>query len=140
MPAVGVTQAARFVVVIGEKERRIRIVSRVFIEEAVYGAEEKFWIRQRKSALAAQIGLQVGHQQSSSDPFAGDVANHQTQPAFSYVQKIEVVSANLMRLQAQTGIFERFYFGMYLRKQTSLYLSGDLNFLAGPLFGLIFLS
>src|SRR5438034_3448621 len=40
---------------------------------------EALWLIQSDGALAAEIGLQIGHQESSGDSFSGDVADDEAE-------------------------------------------------------------
>src|SRR5215831_15478383 len=136
MSAIGITEAPRFGVVRGEKQRGVGALDGVCIEELVDRAQKKFGFCQDESALTAQVGLKVGHKQSGGDAFARDISNHEPEALLSEIEKVKVVSTDLSSLQAETGIFERFHLRMHLRKKSSLHLLGDLNFLGGAAFGL----
>ena len=75
MAAIDVADAAGKFVVLGEEERGERAAGRVFAEELIDGAEKVLRVVTRDGALAAKIGLQIGHEQGRGDPFAGDVAD-----------------------------------------------------------------
>src|ERR1039458_9030614 len=66
MPTIRVTQAPRLVVVFGEEERGVGAVRCVFVEELVDRAQEALRLIQGNGALAAQIRLQIGHQESGA--------------------------------------------------------------------------
>src|SRR5712664_1678200 len=81
MTAIGVTQATRSVVIFGEEQGGESAVGSVVAKELVHGAQEALRLVQSDGALAAEIGLKVGHQESSGDSFSGDVADHEAQTA-----------------------------------------------------------
>ncbi len=98
----------------------------------------------RNRALAAQIGLRVGHEKSGGDSFAGNVADDEAQllagTVFPEVEKVEIVSSDLAGRKAYAGVFERPGLGMDLREQAGLDLLGDFQFLGGAAFGFKFLG
>ena len=81
MPAIGVAQAARLVVVFGEEERGVGAVGRVLVKELVHRPQEALRLIESDGALAAQIRLQIGHQESGGDSLSGNVADHQARAA-----------------------------------------------------------
>ena len=131
MSAIGIAETPCIVIVLGEKQRRESILGGVLVKEPVYRAQEEFGMSQRQRALAAQIGLQVSHQESRGNPFAGYVTDDQTDVLLSQVKKVEIVASHLARLQANAGIFECLCFWVNLRKQACLDLLGDFDFLRG---------
>src|SRR5579864_7810549 len=84
---------------------------------------------ERESALATQVGLEVGHEKSGGDSFARDISDDEAELLLAEIEKVEVVAADLSRLQAEPGVFERFGLGMNLREQARLHLLGDFDFL-----------
>src|SRR5260370_13782318 len=70
MTAIGVAQAARSVVVFGEEEGGESAVGSVVAKELVHGAQEALGLIDCDGALAAQIGLKDGHQESGSCAFS----------------------------------------------------------------------
>ena len=75
MPAIGVAQAPRAVIVFGEEERGVSALNGVLEKELVHRFQKPLRMFQSGGALAAQIRLQIGHQQSRGDSFARDVAD-----------------------------------------------------------------
>src|SRR5712664_602714 len=67
MATIGVAQAARGVVILGEEEGGEGAVRRVLAKELVHGTQEALRLVQSDGALAAQIGLKIGHQESGGD-------------------------------------------------------------------------
>src|SRR6266849_9823207 len=76
MAAVGVSQLAGSVVIFGEEKSSEGAIGGVFPKEPVDGTQEMIRLMLRDGAEAAQIGLQVGHQESGGDAFSGDVADN----------------------------------------------------------------
>src|SRR5229473_1766848 len=64
MAAIGVAQVARGVVVFGEEESGERAVGRIVAKELIHGAHKALRLVQSEGALAAQVGLEIGHQES----------------------------------------------------------------------------
>src|ERR1700751_6147527 len=100
MAAVDVTQAAGCVVVLGEEKRGEGTAGSVLAEKLIHGAEESLGLIQCDRRLAAQIRLQIGHQQSRRDAFSGNVADHQTQTFAAQIEEIVIIAANLPCLVA----------------------------------------
>ncbi len=75
MAAVDVADAAGKLVVFGKEEGGERAAGRVFAEELIDGAEQALGVVSGNGALAAKVGLQIGHEESGGDAFAGDVAD-----------------------------------------------------------------
>src|SRR6266581_2484605 len=74
----------------------------------------------------------MGHQKSGSDSFPRNVANHQPEPFVTQIEKIVVVAANRASLNAITRIVERAQGRQGLRKEPSLYLFCNFEFLCAP--------
>ena len=140
MSAIGVSQPPRRVVVVGKEERCVGVVAGVFVEQTVHGPEERLRLIKRQCRLAPQAGLQICHQQSCSDPFAGNIPDDHAQPLCPAAQEIEVISSHLPRWQAEACVFQRFQLGLNLRKQPRLHLLGDFQFMGGTAFGFEFLG
>src|SRR5208282_1829316 len=71
--AIGVFKLARVVVVHSEEERGIAVIGRVFVEKLIDGFQEARKIIERTRVTAAQVGLQVGHQQRTGNALPGNV-------------------------------------------------------------------
>src|SRR5438034_8528595 len=96
---------------------------------------EALWLIQSDGALAAEIGLQIGHQESSGDSFSGDVADDEAEAPLAEIQEVVVVAADFARLHAKARILKRLERGQSLREETGLDLLGDFDFLRGAAFG-----
>ena len=107
MPAVGIAQSLRDVVIFGKEDRRIRAVHRVLKEEPVHRLQKTLRLLPRHGKLAAQVGLQVGHQQRGSNSLARDIADEQPDLVFSQSEKIVVVAAHMAGLHARARIIQR---------------------------------
>jgi hypothetical protein len=125
--AVGVAEALGIVIVFGKEERGVGAVYRVLKEQAVHGPEQELGMIQSKGALAAEVGLQVRHEKSSSYAFAGDVADDEAEPPLADIEEVEIIASHLASGKAQARVFESLGRGMDLRKQARLYLLGDSN-------------
>src|SRR5271169_4666234 len=108
MPAIGVAQASRLIVVFREEERGVCAIGRVFTEEPVDRPQKPFGFFDCHRALAAQIGLKIGHEEGGRDPLAGDVADHQAQPLPPESEKVEVITTDLAGLKASSRVIQGF--------------------------------
>jgi hypothetical protein len=131
MAAINVTEAAAGDVVIGEEEGGEGAVGSVLREELVDDAKNIFQAIVRDGALAAQIGLQVGHEQRGGDAFAGNVADDEAEAVGAEVEKVVIIAADGARGITVTGIVERLNWRADLRKKTALNFVGDFEFLDG---------
>ena len=89
---------------------------------------------QSESRLAAQVGLQVGHEKGGGDSFAGNVADDEAELVLAEVEDIEVIASHVAGGKAKAGVFEGLRFGMDLREEAGLDLLGDFQFLGGAAF------
>src|SRR5579859_7918487 len=94
MAAVDVAQAAGRDVVIGEEERGEGAVGRVLREKLIDGLQETLGVVERDGALAAEIGLQIGHEEGGGDAFAGNVGDDQAEAVGAEVEEIIIVTAD----------------------------------------------
>src|SRR6266852_3294796 len=140
MAAIGVAQAAGGVVVFGEEKRGKGAVGRVVAEKLIHGAQEALQLIKSDGALAAQIGLQVGHQESGGDSFPGDVADDEAEALLAEIEEVVVIAADFAGLDADAGVFEGLERRLGLREEAGLDLFGDFDFLGGAAFGLLFLG
>jgi len=131
MAAIDVAEAAAGNMVVGEEERGEGAVGRVLREELVDDAKNIFQAIVRDGALAAQIGLQVGHQQRSGDAFAGNIADDQAEAVGAELEEIIIIATYGARGITVTGIVERLNRRADLREKTALDFVGDFEFLDG---------
>ena len=135
MAAVGVAQAAGGVVIFGEEEGGEGAVGSVVAKELVHRAQEALGLIESNGALAAQIGLKIGHQEGGGDAFSGDVADDEAEAFAAEIEEIVIIAADFASLDAKAGIFERFQGRQSLREETRLNLFGDFEFLGAAAFG-----
>src|SRR6266851_1113388 len=140
MTAIGVTQATRSVVIFGEEQGGESAVGSVVTEELVDGAQETLRLIQSDGALAAQIGLKVGHQESGGDSFSGDVADHEAEALPAEIEEVVIITADFVSLDADTRVFKCFEGRQSLREEPGLHLFGNFKFLGGAAFGFLLLS
>ena len=140
MAAVGVTEAAGVVVVVGEEDGGVSAVDGVLVEEAIDGPEEELGFVAREGELAAEVGLEIGHEERGGDAFAGDVADDEAETLVSEGEEVVVVSADVAGLNADSGIVECVECGEGLREEAGLDLLCDLELLGGAALGLEFLG
>src|SRR5260370_27419154 len=103
MAAVGVMQEARGVIIFGEEQRGVGAVGGVFAEELVHGAQEMSGLLVGDGAEAAQIGLQVGHQESGGNSFAGNGRDDEAEAVLAEVEEIGIKAARFAALCAEAG-------------------------------------
>jgi hypothetical protein len=135
MAAIGVAQAARGVVVFGEEEGGESAVGSVVAKELVHGTQEALGLVEGDGALAAQIGLKIGHQESGGDAFPGDVADDETDTLAAEIQEVIIIATDFASLDAQASIFEGFEWRLRLGEEPGLDLFGNFDFLRGAAFG-----
>src|SRR5713101_721258 len=140
MAAIRVTQVANGVVVFGEEECGEGAVRRVVAEELVHGTQEALRLIQSDGALAAEIGLQIGHQESGGDSFSGDVADHEAEALPAEIEEVVIITADFVSLDADTRVFKCFEGRQSLREEPGLHLFGNFKFLGGAAFGFLLLS
>ena len=138
MAAVDVAEAAAGDVVVGEEERGEGAVGSVLREELIDGAEEALRLVERDSALAAEIGLQIGHEESGGDAFAGNVTDDQAEAVGAEVEKVVIVAADGACGKAAAAIVEGVDGRTELGEKAALDFIGDFKFLDGPAFDLEF--
>jgi hypothetical protein len=130
MAAINVAEPTAGNMVVGEEERGEGAVGRVLREELVDDAKNVFQAIVRDGALAAQIGLEIGHEQRGGDAFAGDVADDEAEAVGAEVEEVVVIAAYGARGIAVAGIVERLNWRTDLGKKTALDFVGDFEFLS----------
>ncbi len=88
-------------------------------------------------AEAAQVGLQVGHQERGGDAFAGDVCNHKAETILAEVEKVVIIATDLAGLDADTGVFQSVERRQSLREEAGLDVFGDFEFVSGAALGFL---
>src|SRR5271169_5583547 len=131
MAAIDVAEAAAGNMVVGEEERGERTIGRDLREELVDDAKNIFQAIVRDGTLAAQIGLQVGHEERGGDAFAGNIADDESEAVGAEVEEIIIIAADGPRGITVAGIVECSNRGPDLRKKTALDFVGDFEFLSG---------
>src|SRR5260370_35466213 len=102
MAAIRIAQAAGGVIVFGEEESGKGAVGSVVAEELVDGAKEALGLVEGDGALAAQIGLKIGHQGSGGGTLPGDGADYETEPAAGANQETAIIPTNFCDLERQS--------------------------------------
>jgi hypothetical protein len=134
MAAIDVAETAGGGVVIGQEERGEGTVRSVLGEELVDDTKNIFQAILRDGALAAEIGLQIGHEESGGDAFAGDVADDEAEAAWAEIEKVVIVAAHSARWIAVAAIVERGDRGANLGEKAALDFAGDFEFLSSAAF------
>src|SRR5229473_196685 len=135
MAAIRIAQAAAGVIVFGEEESGEGAVGCVVAEELVDGAKEALGLVEGDGALAAQIGLKIGHQEGGGDAFPGDVADDETDTLAAEIEEVVIIATDFASLDAQASIFEGFEWWLRLGEEPGLGLFGNFDFLRGAAFG-----
>src|SRR5215469_3699049 len=132
MATVRVAQLACAIIVFGEEESSVIPTGRVFVKQLIHRAKKSLGLFPSRRALAAQSGLEIGHEQSGSNAFAGYIGYYQPQPAAAEIKKIVIVPTDCPSGMANASVSQRSSRRLVLRKQTGLHLLGDGHF-AGSL-------
>src|SRR6266699_2155559 len=135
MAAIGVTQAAGVVVIFGEEESSESAVGRIFAEELIHGTQEALRLIEGDGALAAQIGLQIGQQESRSDSLSRDVGDQETEPLLAETEEVVIIATDFASLDAKSRIFKGLERRRGLREEPGLHLFGNFKLLRGTAFG-----
>src|SRR5258708_362221 len=122
MSAVCVAQVLRLIVVLAKEKCGIGVVGGVVVKQLVNSSQQPLWIIPGDRALAAQIRLQVRHQQSAGNPFSRDVSKHQSEPLPPEIEEVVIIAADLASLYADAGIVQRLQHGKVLWKEPRLHL------------------
>ena len=138
MAAINVAEAAGGDVVVGEEEGGEGAVGSVLGKELVDGAKNIFQAILGNGALAAEIGLQIRHEESGGDAFTGNVGDHQAEAAGAEVEKVVIVAADGACREAAAAIVEGVDRRAQLGKKAALDFVGDFQFLGGAAFGFEF--
>lgn len=103
-------------------------------EELIDGAEEALGLIEGDGALAAEIGLQIGHEKSGGDALAGNIADDQAETVGAEVKKVVIVASHGACREAVTRVVEPVDRRANLRKKAALDFVGDFEFLRGAAF------
>src|SRR5215471_18876852 len=94
MAAVDIAQIAGRVVVVGKKKRGEGAVRRVVTKEAIDFLQQALRLFECQGELAAQVGLQIGHQQRGGNSLPGDIGDHKAKAVGTELEEVVVVSAD----------------------------------------------
>lgn len=78
-------------------------------------------------ALAAEVSLQIGHQESGRDSLACNIGKDQSELVVAKIKEIEIIAADMAGLNASAGVIHRFGWRHLLGKQPRLHLPGNLK-------------
>src|SRR5207302_6500663 len=95
MSAIRIAKALGAVIVFRKEERGICAVNCVLVKQIIHRVQQAFRMIQSDGALAAQVCLQIGHEKSSGNSFAGNIADHQAEPMLAEIEEVEVIASNL---------------------------------------------
>jgi hypothetical protein len=133
--AIGVFELAGDVVIDGEEESGVGVVGGAVEEQLVDGVEKAREIVKRDGVAAAEISLEIGHQQSAGNSLPGNVGKNQGKARGTEIEEVVVVAADLARLHAGSGVFERGERRTDLREKTELDVAGNVHFVSSTAFG-----
>ncbi len=122
-------------VVIGEEEGGEGAVGSVLGEELIDGPEEALGLVDGDRALAAEIGLQIGHEKRGGDALAGNVTDDQAETVGAEIKKVIIVASDGACREAVTRVVEPADRRVNLRKKAALDFVSDFKFLCGAAFG-----
>jgi hypothetical protein len=128
------SQPPRLIVIFSEEKCGVVAVGSIFIKQLIHRPQELARLLCGDRALAAQVGLQIGHQQSARDSLTCDIANDEAKPVLAQIQKIVIVSPHLPRLKTRARVFQSASCRHSLRKEPRLHLPCDFQFVRGATF------
>ena len=132
---IGVFELASNIVVDCEEECGVAVVGGAVEEKLVDGVEEAREIVKRDGVAASEIGLEIGHQQSAGNSLPGNVGENEGESRRTEIEEVVVVPADLARLHAGSGVFERGQWRADLREKTELDVAGDVYFMSSAALG-----
>src|SRR5258708_10477468 len=135
MAAIRVGEADDGIVIFGEEKGGERAVGSIVAKELVHGTEEPLRLIESDGALAAQISLQIGHQESGGDSFSGDVTDHEAEALLTEIEEVIIIAADFASLDAKAGIFKSFQGRLRLGEEPGLNLLSDFEFLGDTAIG-----
>src|SRR5438270_761827 len=91
----------------------------------------------RDGAKAAEIRLQISHEQRGGNTFSGDVSDHETETALTKIEKIIVVAANFPSLDTHAGVFQAVQWRLNLWEEARLHVLSDLELVGGKTFSFL---
>src|SRR5208282_6493908 len=125
--AIDVAQTAARVFVIGKEEGGEAVFRDVFAEQAIHRLKQQRQVVERQRVLAADVGLEIGHQQRSGDALSRNVRQDDGEAAGAQIEEVVVVAADDARLDAAAGVFERGEWRHFLREEFRLHFAGNLD-------------
>ena len=137
MAAVGVTEKPGAMVELGEEERGVGVGIGVLVKKPVDQMEHLVRMLDGIDALAAEIGLDVGHQQGGGDSLPRDVAGNEGNAFGAEVEEIVIIAADGTGLHANPGVVQSRDGRQALGEKTSLDLLRDFEFLGGAALGFL---
>ena len=122
--------------VVREEEAGEGALGRVVAEEVVDGLEEALRLVEGERDLAAEVRLEVRHEQRGGDALAHHVADDEAQTVGAEAQEVVVVAAHRARGEAGPRVVERAEGGPGLGEEPGLHLAGDRQLVRGATLGL----
>src|ERR1035438_5467971 len=125
MSAIYVAQVPRPVVILGKEQGGVGAFRRILVKQTIGQLQEALWLIECDSTLAAQIRLQVGHQERGRDSFSRNIAHYQPKPILTEIKEIVIITAHLACLDTSSRVIERANRWKRLRKEPGLHLLGN---------------
>src|SRR5579862_247813 len=139
MSAIDIAHVSRAVVIFREEERGISVVGGILVEQLIHGLQQLPRIIPHDRALAAQVRLEIGHEQSTSNSLPSDVAEHQADSILAEIEEVVIISSDLSSLDADACVIQGFERRKVLGKESRLHLHGNLKLVSGAALGFEFL-
>ena len=117
MTAIRVAQLARLIVVFSEEDRCVVALGGILVKQVIHRSQKSLRLFPSGRALAAQIRLEICHQQSGCHAFSRDIANHQAESSLTEIQKIVIIAADGAGGAAKATIGESLKGRMPLREE-----------------------
>src|SRR5215469_6347396 len=136
MAAIRVAHAPGAVVVLREEQGRERCIRCVRAKKLVDCLQEAFGRVDGGRALAAQIGLQVRHQQRRRDSLPRNIADHQSKALAAKIHVVVIIPADLSSLDADARVIQSLERRLRLREEPRLDLFRNLQLLCSAALGL----
>src|SRR5512133_574473 len=106
VPTIRIAQPMYPIVILRKEQCRIRAINRVLVKQPVYRFQKLCRLLPCGYVLAAEVRLQICHQQRSWHALARNVSQYESQPLWPQAQEIEVIASHFAGRDAQSTIIE----------------------------------
>jgi len=121
MSAIDVTERARGVALLLQKQGSVATLGGVFVEMAIHRSEQSGKIIRPGVVLAVKDSLQVCHKQGSRNALSCNICQHEPHLRGAHIEKVVVIASDRPCLNAGSGIVERFQRRFLLRQESVLH-------------------